>query len=85
MVSFINIAMKIVPKTVQSPKKRNRYPITKSLSRRGIAIAIARVVIQTMKVAMEAALSYKISAKYSHTMHPVENSKKQMKRSTQVI
>lgn len=59
----MKIAMKMVPSTVQIPKNKKRYPITNNFRSSGIAIAIAKVVAQTMKVAIDAALSYRISAR----------------------
>ena len=59
------------------------YPSSYFLSKSGIDIETAKVMIHVKKVAIANALSYNISAKYSQVTHPAENWKKHMKSRTQ--
>lgn len=75
--------MKIVPNTVKIPRVKKIYPISHTLTIRGIETLMTNDKNQFKKVPILTALSYIISAIYSHTIGPEENSKNAMNKSTQ--
>ena len=80
----MKITIKIVPKVVIIPKNMKINPIGIDFTAIGVTRLIRRAKIHIKKVAIDIALSFMISALYSHTMVPDENSNPVIKSSTHV-